>query len=269
MDNFIIKLLQERSSGIVFFFFFFSLTTGDAIWLHKTLFTFGQVLTWCLMATSHYLNQCWLILYEVLWYSTAGNFSTMQLNSASVNITWNMCIANLQPISLCKHNYISLYSYSSWCPVDYFTCNHNSNMMEISFWSYPNSHELIATNFAHDSCAVMACAKMFSDIITKNGNNCPANLNCDGKGVNGMGAWSLSELNRRWYSATIWKWVIKFNSLFGDSRHRGPRSPCKPCNHSLYIGSIIFPHIKNTIYRPQLTLRKKILRKKQKSEGTH
>ena len=34
----------------------------------------------------------------------------------------------------------------------------------------------------------------------------------------------------------------KFISLLGDRRHRGPY---KPCNHILYIGIIIFPHIDN------------------------
>ena len=40
-------------------------------------------------------------------------------------------------------------------------------------------------------------------------------------------------------------WVIKFNGLSGDSGQRGPYSPYKPCNHSLYIGIIIFPQIDN------------------------
>ena len=35
-------------------------------------------------------------------------------------------------------------------------------------------------------------------------------------------------------------WVIKFNGLSGDS---GQPGPYKPCNHSLQIGIIIFPHI--------------------------
>ena len=32
----------------------------------------------------------------------------------------------------------------------------------------------------------------------------------------------------------------------GDSGQRGPYSLYKQCNHSLYIGIIIFPHIDNT-----------------------
>ena len=42
------------------------------------------------------------------------------------------------------------------------------------------------------------------------------------------------------------EWVIIFNSLSVDSGQRGPNSPYKPCNNSLYIGIIIVPHIDNT-----------------------
>ena len=41
----------------------------------------------------------------------------------------------------------------------------------------------------------------------------------------------------------VGEWVIKFNGLSGDSGHRGPYSPYKLCNHSLYIGIMIFPHM--------------------------
>ena len=41
------------------------------------------------------------------------------------------------------------------------------------------------------------------------------------------------------------EWVIIFNCLSGDSGQWGPYIPCEPCNHSLYIGIIIFPHIDN------------------------
>ena len=45
------------------------------------------------------------------------------------------------------------------------------------------------------------------------------------------------------YLAKVGEWVIKSNGLSGDSGQPGPYSPYKPCNHSLYIGIIIFPHI--------------------------
>ena len=47
-------------------------------------------------------------------------------------------------------------------------------------------------------------------------------------------------------------------------------SPHKPCNHSLYIGIIIFPHMDNTQSTGhKLNFKKKGIKKQQKSEGTH
>ena len=39
----------------------FTLTHCDAIWGHTSRSTLAQVMACCLMASSHYLNQCWLI----------------------------------------------------------------------------------------------------------------------------------------------------------------------------------------------------------------
>ena len=38
--------------------------------------TLAQVMTCCLTATSHYLDQCWLIISEVLWNSSENNFTS-------------------------------------------------------------------------------------------------------------------------------------------------------------------------------------------------
>ena len=48
---------------------FNSLWPGDAIWRHRSGSTLSQVMACCLTAPSHYLNQCWLIICEVLWHS--------------------------------------------------------------------------------------------------------------------------------------------------------------------------------------------------------
>ena len=45
------------------------LAPSDVKWHHRTLLTLVQVMACCLMAPSHYLNQCQLIINEVLWYS--------------------------------------------------------------------------------------------------------------------------------------------------------------------------------------------------------
>ena len=49
-----------------------SLWPSDAIWRQGSRSTLVQVMTCCLTATSHYLNQCWLIIGEVHWHSSQG-----------------------------------------------------------------------------------------------------------------------------------------------------------------------------------------------------
>ena len=54
---------------------FNSLRPSDAIWRHRSGSTLAQVIACCLTTTSHYLNQCWLIISKVLWHSSEGNFT--------------------------------------------------------------------------------------------------------------------------------------------------------------------------------------------------
>ena len=49
-----------------------SLWPSDAIWRQRSGSTFAQVMACYLMAPSHYLNQCWLIIGEVPWHSSQG-----------------------------------------------------------------------------------------------------------------------------------------------------------------------------------------------------
>ena len=45
-----------------------------AIWRQRSGSTLPQVMACCLMAPSHYLNQCWLLISEVLWHWPESNF---------------------------------------------------------------------------------------------------------------------------------------------------------------------------------------------------
>ena len=47
-----------------------SLGPSDTIWHWRSWSTLVQVMACCLMAPSHYLNQCWLINSKVLWHSS-------------------------------------------------------------------------------------------------------------------------------------------------------------------------------------------------------
>ena len=52
-----------------------SLWPSDVIWQQGTRSTLAQVMACCLTAPSHYLNQCWLMISEVLWHSPDSNFN--------------------------------------------------------------------------------------------------------------------------------------------------------------------------------------------------
>ena len=52
-----------------------TLLPSNAIWQHRSGSTVAQVMAWCLVASSHYLNQCWLNIKDVLWHSSENSFT--------------------------------------------------------------------------------------------------------------------------------------------------------------------------------------------------
>ena len=66
---------------------FNSSQASDAMWRHRagSILAHPQVMSCCLMAPSHYLNQCWLIIKGVLWQLRAI------LQELVVNLIFNMC----------------------------------------------------------------------------------------------------------------------------------------------------------------------------------
>ena len=51
------------------------LCPNDATWRHGSTSTLIQVMACCLMAPSHYLNQCWLIFSKVQWHAIESNLT--------------------------------------------------------------------------------------------------------------------------------------------------------------------------------------------------
>ena len=74
----------------------YSLWPSDAIWRQRSWSTLAQVMACCLKASSHYLNQCWLIISEVQWHSHKGNFT----RDASTINHWNLFENYISKISL-------------------------------------------------------------------------------------------------------------------------------------------------------------------------
>ena len=48
----------------------------NPIWRQRSGSTLAQVMACCLTAPSHYLNQCWLIIRKVQWYSSEDNLTS-------------------------------------------------------------------------------------------------------------------------------------------------------------------------------------------------
>ena len=55
--------------------YFNSLWPSDAIWRYSSMSTLARVMVCCLTAPGHHLNQCWLMISEVLWHSPDSNFT--------------------------------------------------------------------------------------------------------------------------------------------------------------------------------------------------
>ena len=72
---------------------FDSLWLSDAIWQHRTWSTLVQEMAWCRQATSHYLNQCCLIIHQVLWHSLEGKY----IGTAIIDMSLKCTDLRLQP----------------------------------------------------------------------------------------------------------------------------------------------------------------------------
>ena len=65
------KIFLSCSGRIIFN----SLWPNDTIWQQRSGSTVAQVMACCLTASSHYLNQCWLIISNIQLHSSYGNFT--------------------------------------------------------------------------------------------------------------------------------------------------------------------------------------------------
>ena len=102
---------------------FNSLGSGIAICQHRSGSVLVQLMAYCLMAPSHYLIQCWLIINRVLWHSPNTNFTEVlkiSIWKMSLKITFVKLLTHLSGPSeltwvdtmhdLCINNNISHFS---------------------------------------------------------------------------------------------------------------------------------------------------------------
>ena len=70
-----------------------SLGPSDAIWRQRSGSSLAQVMACCLMAPTHYLNQCWLCISKVEWHSFKRKF-TRDTSAINHEIIWKIKYLN-------------------------------------------------------------------------------------------------------------------------------------------------------------------------------
>ena len=83
-------------------YFINSLRPTDVIWRYRCGSTLTQVMAWWLTAPSHYPNQCWLLISEVLWHSSESN-STARAQAIILHNELESYILKITFISLLGH----------------------------------------------------------------------------------------------------------------------------------------------------------------------
>ena len=106
------------------------------------------------------------------------------LHSSPVGYTWDLGVIFVKHLVKSKYGIIKSTLHVAfwlispwhlfWYPGPRFTngfFHRNSNSVEISFHSHLDSNTLIAAKFGtwHNSCAVVACAKICRDLMASNG----------------------------------------------------------------------------------------------------
>ena len=59
---------------------------SDAVWWHRPGSRLAQEMACCLMAPSHYLNRCWLVIKGVLWHLPECNFKSHITNVSRLHL---------------------------------------------------------------------------------------------------------------------------------------------------------------------------------------
>ena len=95
----VLKGHEMVSTAQVYLFYFVvnALWPSDAIWQHRTESKLVQVMAFCLAAPIHYLNQCLLLINEVLWHSPQTNFTAMKMKKRKI-VRVLFCIMYLKMI---------------------------------------------------------------------------------------------------------------------------------------------------------------------------
>ena len=93
---------------------------SDAIRLHRALSALANVMTCCVTALRHYLNQCWFTIIKIQWYLSDCNFTRdiwvcMYLMK---KIVLHVLATAVYTVELINHNFIySAFAFQRICCV--------------------------------------------------------------------------------------------------------------------------------------------------------
>ena len=81
-------------------------------------------------------------------------------------ISYRSVVIRMVGCTICASN------QDAWGPCHQWYFLHNANLMRMSFCFFPNTDRIIAAKrcTCHDSCAVVACAKLWGEMMTRNEN---------------------------------------------------------------------------------------------------
>ena len=83
---------------------------SDPKWRHRSGSTLTQVMVCYMITPSHRLNQCWLIIIEVLWHLGKSNF----VGKASLDMNLKMIESRLQPFLSTPTPPVLSSGYEGW-----------------------------------------------------------------------------------------------------------------------------------------------------------
>ena len=122
-----------------------------AVWQHGPRSELTQVMVWCLMTLSHYLNQCWFIISKVQWHlSTKKKKNSREMPQSSITkMSLKITYLNFIQISPGPIAYLSvsdicceLKASSVWKPVLYSTISLKTKKTENIIFHWDLHHHI-------------------------------------------------------------------------------------------------------------------------------
>ena len=115
----------------------------DAIWWHRSMSTLAHLMACCLTAPSHYMNQCWLIISHLLWYSPKSYFigiaQDINLGNTLENYTFNIIFPSA------KGQWVKHSCHIISCRLPCNICSHKSTVNDVSYGRITCRHWLCKT----------------------------------------------------------------------------------------------------------------------------